>query len=65
MTLGTDPRADRRMVAVMAELGLDGHGEPTPVNADTPIEGLYAYCNEAEAGLPDDVRRALCGPAAD
>ena len=51
MTLGTDPRADSRMVAVMAQLGLDGHGEPTPVTADTPLEALYAYCDEAEPGF--------------
>ena len=51
MTLGTDPRADRRMVAVMAELGLDGHGEPTPVNADSPLESIYDYCNVGEPGF--------------
>ncbi len=39
------------MIAVMAELGLDGHGEPTPVTADTPIESLYAYCDVAEQGF--------------
>lgn len=47
-TLGTDPRADKRMVGVFEQLGLAGAPEPLPVTADSPIEDLLAYLDEAE-----------------
>ena len=51
MLLKDDPRADPRMVAAMAPLGLDGAPEPAPVDADSPIEALLEYCSEVEAGF--------------
>ncbi|MCY3585103.1 MAG: alpha/beta hydrolase fold domain-containing protein [Acidimicrobiaceae bacterium] len=51
MTLGTDPRADPRMVAVLAAVGLDGHGEPATATADSSMEELYAWVDEAEPGF--------------
>ena len=51
MTLGTDPRADPRMVAVLAAMGLDGHGEPSPVNDASAPDDLYAWVDEAEPGF--------------
>ena len=51
MLLKDDPRADPRMVAAMAPLGLDGAPEPAPVDADSSIEALLEYCSEVEAGF--------------
>ena len=47
MTLGDDPRADPRMVALLTEIGLLD-AEPTPVTAASSMEELLAYCDEAE-----------------
>ncbi len=49
-TLGTDPRADQRMVAVLEPLGLAGEPPPTPVSMDSPTDELLAFLTEAEAG---------------
>lgn len=46
-----DPRADPRMIAAMAALGMDVAPPPSPVNATTPIDELLAYCIEAEVGF--------------
>ncbi|MFK8023223.1 MAG: alpha/beta hydrolase fold domain-containing protein [Ilumatobacter sp.] len=51
MDIKDDPRADPRMVTAMAALGMDVAPAPTPVTASTPIEGLLAYCREAEVGF--------------
>ena len=37
-SLATDPRADPRMVAALAQLGLDKHQPPAPIAADSPLE---------------------------
>ena len=37
-TLGTDPRADPRMVAALAAAGLDQRGEAPPVTPSSPRE---------------------------
>jgi acetyl esterase len=46
-----DPRADPRMIAAMAMLGMDVAPAPSPVTAANSIEELLAYCMEAEAGF--------------
>lgn len=51
MNIRDDPRADPRMVAAMAALGMDVAPPPTPVTASTPIDELLAYCIQAEAGF--------------
>lgn len=46
-----DPRADPRMIAAMAELGMDVAPPPSPVTASNSIDELLAYCVEAELGF--------------
>ena len=50
-TLGKDPRTDPRLAAALAAFGLDGHGEPSPVDASSPYHEQLAFCNEAEPGF--------------
>jgi len=50
MALRDDPRADPRMIAALAALGIGGPAEPSPVHAGSPLEELLAHCTEAEAG---------------
>ncbi len=50
-TLGNDPRTDPRLAAVMTAVGLDGHGEPPPVDGSSPYDEQLAFCNEAEPGF--------------
>ncbi len=51
MQLRDDPRADPRMLAAMAALGLDVTGPPPPIDATAPIEHLREFAAEAEAGF--------------
>jgi hypothetical protein len=51
MQLRDDPRADPRMLAAMASLGLDVAGPPPPTDASAPIEHLREFAAEAEAGF--------------
>ncbi|MGB5755814.1 MAG: alpha/beta hydrolase fold domain-containing protein [Acidimicrobiales bacterium] len=51
LTLGTDPRADPRMVAVMASLAMDGAPEPLPVDYDSPIEAIHEVMAATEEGF--------------
>jgi acetyl esterase/lipase len=51
MTIGTDPRADARMVAAMAPIGMDVRAPDSPFTADSPIDEILAHCMEAEAGF--------------
>ncbi len=51
LDLRDDPRADPRMVAAMAPIGLDVAPEPSPVTAATPIAELVDYTMLAEAGF--------------
>lgn len=46
-----DPRADPRMIAAMAAVGMDVAPPPSPVSAATPIDELIGYTMEAEAGF--------------
>ncbi len=50
MELRDDPRADPRMVAAMAALGMDGRPEPVGVDGNSPIEHLLELCLGAEPG---------------
>ena len=50
-TLGTDPRADPRLVATLVALGLDGHTEPPPVSARSPRAEQLEFAAAAEAGF--------------
>ena len=51
MQLRDDPRADPRMIAAMAVLGLDVAGAPPPIDSTAPLEQLRAFAAEAEAGF--------------
>lgn len=51
MTLRDDPRADPRMIAAMAPLGLADPPPPPPVDADSPLETLLEHAGETEAGF--------------
>ena len=51
MSLGTDPRADPRMVAALRAVGLDGHGEPAPVSVDSPYDEQLGFIEVAEPGF--------------
>ena len=50
-TLGTDPRADSRMVAVLETLGMAGASEPLPLTADAAIEKIYEFTTVIEPGF--------------
>jgi acetyl esterase len=51
MVMRDDPRADPRMIAAFAPLGLDGAPEPVPFTADSALEELLEFCNIAEPGF--------------
>ncbi len=51
MVLRDDPRADPRLVAAMAAVGLDGEQPAAGVDADASLEALLAYCDVAEPGF--------------
>ncbi len=51
LTMATDPRADPRMVAALAPIGLAEAPEAAPVNIDSPIAELLEYTMEAEVGF--------------
>jgi len=50
-TLGSDERADPRMVAALAAFGLEGHTEPPPVTPSSPRDEQLEFCANAEAGF--------------
>ena len=50
-TLGTDPRADSRMVAALAPLGLAGAPEPILIAADATAEEIYEFTAVIEPGF--------------
>ena len=50
MSLGTDPRADPRMVALFHQIGLADNAVESPVTASSTIDELLAFCDEAEPG---------------
>ncbi len=50
-TLGSDPRTDPRLAAAVTAFGIDGHGDPLPLDASAPIEHLLDFCTDAEQGF--------------
>ena len=50
-TIGTDPRADPRMVAAMKPIGLDVPGPASPVGPDSPIEAILEVLQATEEGF--------------
>ena len=63
MEMKDDPRADPRMVAALAQFGLDRTPPPAGVDANSSMDDLYAYCTAAEAGF-EMVGGALCAGVA-
>lgn len=51
LTIGTDPRADPRMVAVLTALGIDGHADGAPLTPDASREELLAFVEAVEVGF--------------
>jgi len=51
MVIATDPRADPRMVAAMAPVGLDQAPPPAPVDINSPSDELLEYALVAEEGF--------------
>jgi acetyl esterase len=51
MTLGTDPRADPRMVAELARFGVLGHADPAPMDRRAGREQLLGFVAAAEEGF--------------
>ena len=50
-TLGTDPRADPRMVKAFAQFGLDRPGPEIPLTVDSPLEDRLAWALATEEGF--------------
>ncbi|MBW0105849.1 alpha/beta hydrolase fold domain-containing protein [Pseudonocardia sp. KRD291] len=51
LTLGDDPRADPRMMAVMRTFGLDAHADDAPMGADAGIDALREFVTAVEVGF--------------
>jgi acetyl esterase len=51
LSIADDPRADPRMVAMMAPLGMAAHTPAMPVSVDAPLETLHEFIGESEAGF--------------
>jgi acetyl esterase len=51
MNLRDDPRADPRMIAAMAPLGMDVAPPPSPVSAASSLDEILENCLLAEAGF--------------
>ncbi|MEM7413552.1 MAG: alpha/beta hydrolase fold domain-containing protein [Myxococcota bacterium] len=48
LLLENDPRADPRMLAALAQVGIGGEPPPVPVSADSSYPELLEYCRAAE-----------------
>lgn len=51
LTLGTDPRADPRMVAVMAAIGIAGHADGSPIAPTAGRAELLGFVDAIEGGF--------------
>jgi acetyl esterase len=51
LTIGTDPRADPRMVEVMGRLGLLDHADGAPLTSDAGRETLLQFVEAVEEGF--------------
>ncbi|BBZ57745.1 hypothetical protein MPHO_47370 [Mycolicibacterium phocaicum] len=49
-TIGTDPRADPRMVKALAAFGIDGRLPEAPLTVDAPLAQRVEFSNFAEQG---------------
>jgi acetyl esterase len=47
-SLGTDPRADPRMIKALAPFGMDALSPPLPVTVDSPLDDRLAYVATTE-----------------
>lgn len=50
-TLGTDPRADPRMVKAFAQFGLDGRYPAAPLTVDSPLQDRIEFATFSEEGM--------------
>ncbi len=50
-SLKNDPRTDPRLVAALAEFGLDEAAPPGPVTAGSPLGEILEFCADAEVGF--------------
>lgn len=50
LTLADDPRVDARIIDVMTQMGMLDEAPALPVNAQSSIEELLAFCEMAEPG---------------
>jgi hypothetical protein len=50
-TLKTDPRADPRLVAALAPLGMDGAPPPASVRADSSLQAKLDYIAATEQAM--------------
>ncbi len=51
MTIGTDPRADRRMVSAMARVGLDSEPMNSTIGPDPSLADIREQAAQSEAGF--------------
>jgi acetyl esterase len=51
MVLNEDPRADPRMLAALAAIGIGGPAVELPFDQHAPLEALLGYCSAAEEGF--------------
>ena len=51
MALQDDPRADPRMIAALAPLGLAGPPPPSPLDSDATVDALREYVGTSEEGF--------------
>jgi acetyl esterase len=51
LDLRSDPRADPRMIAALATVGMDTHGAPLPVDSSSPRAAQLEYLLAAEEGF--------------
>ena len=51
MVIRTDPRADPRMVAALAAIGMDGAPAPAPVDATSDLDAILDFHMVAEEGF--------------
>jgi acetyl esterase len=52
-TLKSDPRADPRLVAVLAGFGMDGPPPPASVAMDSPMQAKLDYIAASESAMQD------------
>jgi acetyl esterase len=50
-SMATDPRSDPRMVAALAQFGLEANMPVVPLTIDVPLQERLAYAEMCEAGI--------------